>query len=365
MIKAVEHGGNLAHLAALAGYEPTDCIDFSANINPLGLSRAVRNHLIRELDHLTVYPDVKQRQARDYLATYHGLEPENFLLCNGAVEAFYDFARWLQPKRAWILEPTFLEYRKAFASTGAQIQSIPLKEPAFTWTFESLRLDLAAVQEGDVVVLCNPNNPTGTQSSRSELEELVMWLGRRGAWCLLDEAFIDFIEEEDASLLPLLQKLEKLVIVRSLTKFFALPGLRLGYMTTGHATCLEEIRQQRPPWTVNHLAASALPVLLADTDYQRRTYEWLAKEQAYLYQGLKAFPSLSVHRPTANFIFFRYKGQRDLRQRLWEQKLLIRSCWNYPGLGENYYRVGIRSHLENRRLLEVLGEVLENEKGDS
>ena len=91
MIKAVEHGGNLAHLAALAGYEPTDCIDFSANINPLGLSRAVRNHLIRELDHLTVYPDVKQRQARDYLATYHGLEPENFLLCNGAVEAFYDF----------------------------------------------------------------------------------------------------------------------------------------------------------------------------------------------------------------------------------------------------------------------------------
>ncbi len=247
MIKVVEHGGNLAHLAALAGYDPADCIDFSANINPLGLPIALKNHLIGELDHLVVYPDVEQGLARDYLATYHGLGRENFLLCNGAVEAFYDFARWLQPERAWILEPTFLEYRKAFESIGAQIQSIPLEKPEFTWRFESLCLDLVAVQPGDVVVLCNPNNPTGTRSARSELEQLITWLGSKGVWCVLDEAFIDFVEEgEGASLIPLLQKLEKLVIVRSLTKFFALPGLRLGYLAMAHVACLEEIRQQRP-----------------------------------------------------------------------------------------------------------------------
>lgn len=355
----VEHGGNMASLARHMGYHPEDCIDFSANINPLGLSDRLRESLVTNIAGLVQYPEIDYELPRQALATYHACDLESVLLANGAVDIFYDLARVLTPQKILLLSPTFMEYEKAFRQVGAEVLHHALKAPGYQWQPHDLLPTIAEMSEGDVVLICHPNNPTGSLVAIEELVDLAKLLQDRGLVLVLDEAFADFLENEGKySFIPCLSDFTNVVVVRSLTKFYAIPGLRLGYAVTNHPTCFKRIEEIRPPWTVNALAADLVVSLLDDEAYRQKTRLWLRKEQAFLYQSLIGFKDLRVVKPSVNYIFFEYLGDLDLRQMLWQKKLFIRSCQDYRGLTAKHYRVAVRRREENCRLVNALMEIL-------
>ena len=358
----VEHGGNAAALAEEFGFSLEDCLDFSANINPLGISPRLRACLTESIDWLVHYPDISYSRSRKLLAHHHGLEKDNVLLANGAVEVFYELARFLRPKTVLTLSPTFMEYEKAFSQVQAKVERFSLPSPSYEWNLADMLPALDSLTAGDAVLICNPNNPTGTLIRRTELEKLADYLQERQIFLILDEAFMDFLDdEEDYSFVSRLATYPNAVVVRSLTKFYAIPGLRLGYALSCHPTCFDEIEGSRAPWSVNAMADQALPVLLEDQDYQQATKQWLRVERDFLFQGLTAFPQIRPVKPSVNYIFFEYLGRLDLRQELRQRKIFIRSCQNYHDLTDRHYRIAIRSHQENEQLLACLTEVLAKE----
>lgn len=359
----VEHGGNVLALANQLGYKRQDCLDFSANINPLGVSERVKAGLLADWDLLTHYPDLHYQTSRERLAEHHGLDAEAVLLANGAVELFYDLARALKPSKVLLLQPTFLEYEVAFAQVGTAISYLTLTEPDYSWDVERLLSQIEEFGAGDMVLLCNPNNPTGSLVTNTLLRDLATVLLSRQITLVLDEAFADFLEDEEQhSFVSDLKAFANVLIVRSLTKFYAIPGLRLGYALTYNRSYLEAIEQIRPPWTVNALAEVALSLLLDDKPYQQKTKAWVTTEKAFLYQGLSAFKQLVPLKPTVNYIFFKYLGDLDLREVLRQRKIFIRSCANYPSLTDKHYRVAVRSRSENECLLATLADVLERKQ---
>ncbi|MGT2933974.1 threonine-phosphate decarboxylase CobD [Streptococcus catagoni] len=355
----IEHGGNVQQLAKQLGINVQDCLDFSANINPYGLSPKLKKHLIDHLESLTQYPDIHYQKARNYLADYHGYSRDNVLLSNGAVEIFYQLADQLKPERLLTLSPTFMEYQKAFKQVGARISHLHLEAPHYQWDFQSLLSQLEDLQEGDVVLICNPNNPTGSLVNNKVLRKVANYLKEKAIFLILDEAFMDFIEDDEVySFISYLADFPNVIVVRSLTKFYAIPGLRLGYAVTCHKTCLQDIAQKRAPWTINALSESAIPLLLSDEHYIAQTRQWLRKEQYFLYKAFTAISQISAVKPTANYLFFECQAPIDLRQALWQKKIFIRSCQNYDHLSEKHYRVAIRSHAENSLLVEAIKDIL-------
>lgn len=358
----VEHGGNGRLLAEKNGNSSEKWIDFSANINPLGVSKSLRQVLVDSIDRITEYPDISNQYEKDLLREHHGNQDLEILLSNGAVGLFYELAQTLKPKRLLILSPTFMEYEKAFHQEGTEILYHHLTAPHFTWTVEGLLSDTDQLEAGDVVLLCNPNNPTGSLAPVGHLLEIGKRLLEQNIHFILDEAFIDFLEDEkEVSFVPYLGEFANAIVVRSLTKFYAIPGLRLGYALGTHP-CLAKMNERRAPWTINALALQALPVILKDRDYQTQTLKWLQKEKEFLYQSLETFSALRVLKPTVNYIFFQYTGAKDLREELWRYNIFIRSCANYRNLTSDYYRIAIRSREENSCLLAALEAILGGEE---
>lgn len=166
---------------------------------------------------------------------------------------------------------------------------------------------------------------------------------------------MDFLEDnETISMIPYLQQFPYLAIIRAFTKFFAIPGLRLGYLLTKNDLLSEALLQMREPWSINTFADLAGQILFDDTDYINETYSWLSEEREFLYEGLTGFPELTVYRPSVNYIFFRLEKSLDLRKELLLKGIFIRSCANYRGLSENYYRVAVKSRDDNCQLLSEL-----------
>ncbi|MBF0777613.1 threonine-phosphate decarboxylase CobD [Streptococcus cuniculi] len=359
----VEHGGDAAALAETLGYPLEECIDFSANINPFGLSEQLKSTLVSAMEQLTHYPDIYYRKARLALSEHHNCDLENLALSNGAVELFYELARYFRPKQVLTLSPTFMEYEKAFTQVGARVKECVLKAPDYHWDCENVLEAACDLSRGDVVLICNPNNPTGTLQDNQTLKKVAAALAEKGIILIIDEAFMDFLSEEETySFIPYLAEFTNSIVVRSLTKFYAIPGLRLGYALSYHPTCLTEIQDKRAPWTVNTLADTAVPVIVADKVYQDKTRKWLVQEKEYLFHQLSQFSCLIPVKPSVNYLFFEYQGELDLREELRKYKIFIRSCSNYRQLSSQHYRVAIRSRKENERLLAALRTVLEDER---
>ncbi|HEL1612527.1 TPA: threonine-phosphate decarboxylase [Streptococcus suis] len=355
----VEHGGNMNQLASDFGFRPEDCLDFSANINPLGLSEKVKSKIIETLDSLVHYPDVTYSQSKAALAEYHSCPTQQILLSNGAVEIFYELARYVKPKKILLLSPTFMEYEKAFKQVGSDIIYHVLERPHYSWTFESILPNLENLSSGDLVLICNPNNPTGTLVPTATLLLVAEFLRQKGAYLVFDEAFMDFVLDNDVySMVAHLKDYQNVIVVRSLTKFYAIPGLRLGYALSSNIDLIAAIDEMRPPWTINALADALVPVIFKDSEYHHATEEWLKSEQEFLYKKLTALPDLKVLPPTVNYIFFEYEGNESLRELLIQEKIFIRSCHNYHHLDDHHYRVAIRSREENCRLIEAFRSVL-------
>ncbi|WP_227766480.1 threonine-phosphate decarboxylase CobD [Zhaonella formicivorans] len=351
-----EHGGNLSW--AKRHYGRTDFLDFSANINPLGCPKSVFEILSSSWQELLHYPDPEAALLKETLQDYYHLPKEHLLLGNGAVELIYLICLWLHPRRVLILEPTFSEYAKAAKAVKADLSYLPL------YTGEEFQLDLRQLEEklksADLFFLCNPNNPTGNIWSYEVLHKIEELCLKYRTFLVVDESFIDFVpDKEHYSLRKNVRHNPNLFVLHSLTKFFAIPGLRLG-CGLAHPDLIAELSNIKDPWNINVFAQLAGKAAVEDKLFQTETIKYVSREKDFLYNEIVKFPAYHVFPSAANFLLFKLlPGELTsslLTDSLARQGILVRNCNTFPILGENFIRIAVRKREENIRLLAALAE---------
>lgn len=336
------------------GEDYKEVIDFSVNINPLGPSPYIKEKMKESIENVQRYPEIKGSSSIRALAVHMGLKENQILLGNGAIELIYLFARALQPKKVLILGPTFNEYRRAFQINNTKIIEISRMHR------EKMHLDYDAIintihgEKPGVVVLCNPNNPTGDYISPKEFTPVLEAIDEIEGWTMIDESFLDFTGKESFE-----KEIDKyrLFLLRSMTKFYSLPGIRLGY-GLGNEGLIEKLQQYKEPWSMNNIALEILPYILKDQKFIQETLEWIALERKFLYENLGKISVLKVFEPSANFILFHLeKGNpRKLFQYLLENKIYVRTCEDFQTLGEDYFRIAVKTHEKNQKFIECIRE---------
>ncbi len=356
------HGGNLAWAAPLAGCSPDAILDFSASINPAGLPASAIAAIQSHLGDLTAYPDPSYSQLRTALAQFHGLSADWILPGNGSAELLTWACRELaEQDGTYLLLPAFGDYWRALNAFQAKVigmplplQPIPLSPDATApqWLDEG---PSTAANRG--LLLNNPHNPTGQLFLRQTLMPYL----ERFSLVVVDEAFMDFLPpSQQQSLIEAVCDHPNLVVLRSLTKFYSLPGLRLGY-AIAHPDRLQRWQRWRDPWSVNALAAAVGAAVVQDEAFQQRTWDWMATVQPAFFQGLASLPGLTPFASAANFFLVQsVQPVPPLQtQLLQHHHILIRDCLSFPELGDRYFRVAVRTPAENQRLLTGLADILE------
>ncbi len=350
----VIHGGNREKVAAKIGISPTKMIDFSANINPLGLSPTLRQSLIQALDQVSYYPNPDYPNLRAAIATHFKVQPDDVEVGNGAVQLIFNTANAVNATHALVLAPTFGEYERAFKRSGMVVDHYTLTATnQFQVDVDDLIQNLQAQPAIDLLCICNPNNPTGQVIKANEMTRVVRYCQAHQIWLIIDEAFMDFVERDAESFMPQLTSEMPVIILRSATKFFAIPGLRLGFAVTKNATLKQAWQMQAEPWSVNTLAQAFGEKMYADQAYIDQTYQWLETEGPFLKQQLAALPQLTTFPSATNYCLFQCQLPQ-LREKLWPLGIMIRSCADYVGLDDTYYRVAVRSREENVKLIRAL-----------
>lgn len=348
------HGGDIYTAQALL--HSKEIIDFSANINPFGVPESVQRAIRDAIPMLQHYPEPNQRTLIAAIAAYHHILPEQIVCGNGGADVLFRAIGTIQPKHALLPVPTFSEYQNALEETGCQVTTWQMPDD-FILTdaiFEELQTG-----KYDFLVLCNPNNPTGVLLPRVFLQRILQLAKQQHIFVLLDECFCDMTSTAEAtSMLSEFTQYDNLLILKSLTKRYAIPGLRLGYGICSDTRRVAQIREKGQPWAVNTLAIAAGCAALQDTAVQEQFRQFLQTEATFLYEGLCAL-GLTVWQPHANFIFFRATQHTDLAERLLAYHILLRHCDNYCGLDATYYRAAVRKREENVFLLQCLKEILQ------
>ena len=349
------HGGEVFAAARLQGVPLDRILDFSANINPLGPSSKALRRLRHDLSLIRFYPDAEDRELRDVVANQAAINGECILFGNGATALLHLIPRVLKPRTAVVLEPGFSEYRTALQREGCRIAALLLRPEA------GFQLDRAALFDAihrarpDVFVVGNPNNPTGTVLPTPLLSELIRVCSRRRIYLVLDESFIDFTPYP--SRVSEAANRSHVVVVRSLTKFWALAGLRIGYLVA-HKALVEKLSARSEPWSINTLASAAAAESLRDLKYRDRTLHLIRQERAFLVKQLARLAWLETYPSETNFLLVRITApgitSSQLRERLQQRNILIRDGSGFPGLGRRHFRIAIRGHSDNQRLIDEL-----------
>lgn len=348
------HGGDVYQLARDLGVPVRELLDFSANINPLGYPPGIVAAVLAALEEICHYPDRRCAALRQDLSAYHGLSPEQILVGNGSTELIYLIARALGPAKGLIVAPAFSEYEQALGAAGVPVD--------FHFTGEVDNFTLAGPLDprgADLVFLANPASPSGALMRPESLLELAAALDAAGVFLVLDEAFIDFMEE--ASLKTGLARFPRLLVLRSFTKFFGIPGMRLGYLLAA-PELIDRLAAVQEPWSVNTMAQAMGRACLADGDYQARTRTLVREEREYLLAQLARLEGLTAFPSAVNYILV--KNTRPgwtaagLRKEMLGQRVVIRDAANFRGLDERFFRIAVRRREENDRLLKALEHCL-------
>ena len=332
-------------------------LDFSVNINPLGMPEAAKEAAKRGVDLCIGYPDWDQRELRSSLAQYLDALETNLLFGNGAADIIYRLMQVLKPKKVLVPAPSFSEYRKAAALYGADVEEFFLREEdSFFFTHETEAGFIGSIEElseGDVVFICNPNNPDGAVINRDMLLRIYDNCEKKKIWLIVDECFLPFFSNEKQY--SMIGTGNHLIILRAFTKIFGMPGLRLGYMVTENHDLLQAVRNTMTPWDINVPAQMAGVAALKDHGFIEKTRITVSRERKYLISEIRKYGlAEKIYSPEseANFILFRVAEEStDLKERFLRKGILIRSCRDYAGLDERYFRICVRTHEENLRLI--------------
>jgi threonine-phosphate decarboxylase len=351
------HGGNIYELSARAGCSPDDILDFSASINPLGPPPGLAQILSGCFHRLASYPDIHNKLLTEAISKFHNIDPEYIAVGNGSTELIYWLPRALGVSKALVVLPTFGEYAKAFELQGTRLQKLfSTPEDCFQPIVEQLE---AALQKDafEAVLITHPASPSGALLDSGTIG----WIAEnssksRRPFFLIDEVFIDFCEQ--ASMKRFLDRSENLAIIRSFTKFYGVPGLRIGYLLAPPRVAAQ-VRSHVPPWSVNTLSQAAGVYCFTQDEYRRRTLDTIAEQRQRLAGELSAIPGLKVFPAQANYLLVRMDRRLPPASRLkWDlferNRILIRDCGSFEGLDDWYFRVAVRLEDQNNRLIEAL-----------
>ena len=345
------HGGDWAGYRAEFG---RDALDFSANVSPLGLPAGVAAAITAALPTADRYPDPLCRELRAKLAAAEGVDAAQLLCGNGAADLIFRLALALRPRRALLPAPTFAEYAAALETVDCDVQRFILREENdFAVTDDFVN----AIDDGtDVVFLCQPNNPTGQVMPPAMVQKLLRRCADCGAVLVVDECFLDFLDaRETLTAKKFLNDAPNLIILKAFTKLYAMAGVRLGYALCSDAALLDKMRAAGQPWAVSSLAQAAGLAALDETAYADRVRALIADQRPRLAAGLRAL-GLRVVDGQANYLLFR--APAGFGASLRQHGAVVRSCGNYPGLDETWYRTAVRTQKENEQLLKIMREVL-------
>ncbi len=341
------HGGDI--------YKYSNVLDFSANINPLGTPEAIKQAVIEGVSDIDKYPSIYCDKLRDKLCWYYGnksvdLDSEQIICGNGAADVIFRYAFALRPKNALLIAPCFSEYESALKGAGCEnISHYMLNQETFCIEndiFKFLNSDL------DVIFLCNPNNPTGIVVPKDIMCGIVSECEKKSIRVFSDECFLDFLDKEDEySYISKLNTYKNVFVLKAFTKIYAVAGLRLGYGVTADTQLIEKMYCAGAPWNVSNLAQVAGLVALDEEDYKARTKQYVKAERQYLYGELDKL-GIKYWRGEADYIFF--KANDNLKEKLLDMGILIRDCSNYINLEKGYYRIAVKGHKDNQKLIKAL-----------
>jgi len=338
------HGGDI--------YGEEILLDFSANTNPFGTPKGVLDAICGTLSDIHRYPDPYCRRLVQAIAEFEDV-PKEYILCgNGAADLIYAYCETVRPSLAVELAPTFSEYALGLKRVGCQVERYYLK-PEKDFTLEDGFLAFLAEKKPEAVFLCNPNNPTGKIVDTELMKQILVLCKQNGTCLFVDECFLD-LSDSGESLKQYLANYRNLFILKAFTKSYGMAGIRLGYCMSSDSELLEKMSQSTQPWNVSSIAQAAGIAALQEQAFLQKTKDLIVVERQWLKErleelGFRVFPS------SANYLLF--YGPADLHIKLKEKKISIRNCDNYYGLGPGWYRIAVRLHEENIRLIQAIKEV--------
>ncbi|MBQ9156388.1 MAG: threonine-phosphate decarboxylase [Eubacterium sp.] len=353
-MKMNSHGGNIYKKAKELGLSESQLIDFSANISPLGLPDHIREAMIRSIDGLINYPDPDCTKLKTQIAGADQVDMGHITCGNGGADLLYRLAFGLKPGKVLLPVPAFVEYEEACTAAGAQMIYYRMDEEL------RVREDFLdhITSDIDLIILCNPNNPTGLLTPRDLLLKVLNKARDAGCLVLVDECFLEICQDEELyTLKPYIGKYSNLIILKSFTKMYAMPGVRLGYVLCSDPEVIGKINHAGQAWSVSYIAQQAGIAALSQPEYKEAVIAEVAKELAFMKKELARLP-LDLYDGQANYLFFRTPGITNLDRRLEKYGIMIRNCSNYVNLGPDYWRVGVRNHEENVTLIQAIRECL-------
>lgn len=345
------HGGDLVSARDMYAGE---ILDFSINVNPLGTPPQIQKAVFEAMKRVGEYPDPLCRRLRGAIAQRDGVSSDEVFCGNGAAEVIFRMIQVLRPEKALLTAPTFSEYEGALRQMGCECEFHLLKEEnSFDLTENILEQIKPPVE---LVVLCNPNNPTGRLISDSLLRRILSRCQSIGAYLMLDECFLPLTERQEG-MAGELSQWPKLFLLRAFTKSYAVPGLRIGY-GLGDSALIQRLEQAGPCWNVSALAQEAGIACCGLPHWPEKGRELLRRQRPLMKEAMREL-GLTVIDGEANYLLFRLRGVLDLKERLLRRGILIRSCANYRGLESDWYRAAVKKEEENQRFLRALREELE------
>ena len=385
------HGGNIYKIFREKNIK--EILDYSSNINPYGIPESLKKRITENLEILERYPDPDYIELRQKLAHLNKVDVSNIILGNGATEIIFLFMKVINPKKILIAAPTFGEYERAVKATervenssilgdsnkkkddenscGKQkikIEYFELKESDdFKLNIHNLKNELE--KKYDLLIICNPNNPTGKFLKLDETEEILRECNKYNTKLFIDEAFIDFLKDGmKESIINTKEDKQNLFVTRAFTKFFAIPGLRLGYGIYFDKNFEKEISEKKEPWSVNNIAEIAGLTVLDDTEYIEKTLKWITEEKIYMYEKLNEITGIKPYKTETNFItvkiedklFSKELNVKILREKILEYGILIRDASNFKFLDERFFRLAIKNRKNNDRVIETLKKIFDD-----
>lgn len=348
------HGGNIYKKAKELGIASSEILDFSANINPIGLPDHIRQAMIDAIDGIINYPDPDCEDLKSAIAVSDGVSRSAITCGNGGADLLYRIGFGLKPKKVLLPVPAFVEYEEALTAAGAGMDYYYMQEGFVIREDFLARID----EETDLLIICNPSNPTGILTERDFLLRVLDKARETGTLVMVDECFLEIVENEAAyTLKPFVKDYDNLIILKSFTKLYAIPGVRLGYIIAGNPDIIEKVNRAGQAWSVSHIAQAAGLAALKDTEYKKQVIETTARELAFMKEELGRLP-IRLYDGAANYLFFRAPGISDLDRRLEKYGIMIRNCSNYVNLGDDYWRVAVKSREENQKIIGALHQVL-------
>ncbi len=349
------HGSDLEEIEKIYHIPKEEIVCFGANVNPLGLSEQVKKQLSEHLDIITTYPDRNYSSLRQAIGKYCDTDPDYIVPGNGSTELISLLIRHLPSKNALLLGPTYSEYERELALNGGRLSYYNLSEK------QNFQLDVTDFCQHldhtiDLLILCNPNNPTSSAITVSDLKAIVQTCQALDIFVMIDETYVEFVSSvTEVSAVSLVSDYDNLIVLRGVSKFFASPGLRLGYGITSNVHFRGILKEHQNPWSLNSIGAFAGELFFQDNDYIQKTRQLIETERARMYQTLQTIPELNVFKPSANFILVQILKEGvtsfDIFDYLIRLKLMIRDCSSFEHLDGEFFRFCIMTPEENTRLL--------------